>query len=499
MNLTGFDIYFRDLFEKTNDLIHFTNLKGEIEFVNPAWLNNLEYSFEEVKGKPVYNFICPAHREAYFKKREGILHDNIPAAEANDLEFCFETKSGNQITVEGAITKIQPGVKPVYARGVFKNITYRRVAEKLLDESNKQMALFFEKAPDAIVVIDKHQLIKVWNPKAEIIFGYTAQEVLGKPLSETIIPPHYREAHKKGMAHYLQTGEGIVLNKTIEITALHKQGHEFPVNLSIADIKMNEDVFFMAFIADITNRKITEAALIKKEAELLKSKLLDEKKDEFLSIASHELKTPLTTIKAYSQIALRISNDEGNKTITGYLQKIDIHASKLNFIITELLDVSKIQAGKLLLSKTVVAFQPYLTEILQSVQHVITTHKITLKGSAPVNVSIDAFKIEQVIINLINNAAKYSPGKAIIDVEVYAKNTRVYVSIKDYGIGIAAHNLHNIFNRFYRVEDVLNNISGMGIGLFISKEIITRHQGTLTVQSTENAGSTFSFSLPVVT
>jgi signal transduction histidine kinase len=300
------------------------------------------------------------------------------------------------------------------------------------------------------------------------------------------------------MEHYLQTGEGPVLNKTIEITALHKNGHEFPVNLSISDLRINEDLFFMAFLSDITTRKNTEAELIKKEAELLQSKILDEKKDEFLSIASHELKTPLTTIKAYSQIALHIGKKEGYKTITGFLQKIDIHTSKLNFLITELLDLSKIQAGKFALSKTVIAFQPFLADIIQSMQHVITTHKITLEGNTTVNVDIDAFRIEQVITNLIDNAAKYSPGKEIVEVEVYTKNGEVVVSVKDYGIGIAENNLQHIFSRFYRVDTAAKNVSGMGIGLFISKEIIGLHGGTITVQSKENEGSTFSFSLPVV-
>lgn len=497
MSSNGFDIYFRDLFEKTSDIIHFLNFKGEIEFVNPSWLKNLEYSFEEVKGRPIYDFIFHNHRQLYFEKRDGILYNHKRNTGATELEFCFESRSGNLITVEGVITRIQSADAPIYTRGVFKNITYKKVAERLLDESNQRMSLFFKNAPDAVILIDKNQVIKAWNPKAEIIFGFTAHEVLGELLSETIIPQQYRAAHKKGMAHYLQTGEGPVLNKTIEITALHKQGYEFPINLSISDFRINGDVFFMAFLTDITGRKKIERELIIKEAELLQSKLSDEKKDEFLSIASHELKTPLTTIKAYAQLALRMSEGETNKTIKGYLQKIDIHISKLNYLITELLDISKIQAGQFLLSKTVVAFQPYLTDILQSIQHITTTHQIQLKTNVSVKVNIDVFRIEQVIINLINNAAKYSPGKQIIEVETYTKNNSVFVSVKDYGIGIPESDLENIFSRFYRVNGVSQNFSGLGIGLFISKEIIGRHDGTITVQSEEGTGSTFTLSLPV--
>ena len=132
------------------------------------------------------------------------------------------------------------------------------------------------KKPDAVIVIDEYQKILEWNPKAEAIFGFTADEVIGSPLSETIIPHKYREAHKKGMAHFLQSGEGPVLNKTIDITALHKKGHEFYINLSISNVKMDGQWLFIAFLSDITERKKTEETLIYQEAELLQAKLLDQ-------------------------------------------------------------------------------------------------------------------------------------------------------------------------------------------------------------------------------
>ncbi len=123
--------------------------------------------------------------------------------------------------------------------------------------------------PDGIVVINEHQEIMEWNPKAEMIFGFTAAEVIGKLLSDIIIPPQYREAHIKGMSHFLKTGEGPVLNKTIEITALHKKGNEFYINLSVSNVKLGNEWIFIAFLSDISERKKTEETLIRKEAELL--------------------------------------------------------------------------------------------------------------------------------------------------------------------------------------------------------------------------------------
>ncbi|MEJ7673403.1 MAG: histidine kinase dimerization/phospho-acceptor domain-containing protein [Chitinophagaceae bacterium] len=194
------------------------------------------------------------------------------------------------------------------------------------------------------------------------------------------------------MAHFLKTGEGPVLNKTIEITALHKKGHEFYINLSISNVKLGNEWVFIAFLSDITERKKTEEALIRKEAELLKAKLLEEKKDEFISIASHELKTPLTTIKAYTQLAISLS--EGcSPVIVQYLQKVDQYAGKVNYLINELLDVSRIQAGKLSLTETDVQVESFIPEVLNSIQHITQTHTIILNNIEAAQVKIDTIRL----------------------------------------------------------------------------------------------------------
>ena len=298
------------------------------------------------------------------------------------------------------------------------------------------------------------------------------------------------------MAHFLQTGEGPVLNKTIEITALHKKGHEFYINLSISNVKVEGQWLFIAFLSDITERKKTEEALIHKEAELLQAKLLEEKKDEFISIASHELKTPLTTIKAYTQLALSISKDKEHEAIQKYLIKVDQFAGKLNFLLTDLLDVSRIHAGKLMLSQTEVEMDQFLTEVLNSLQQIIQ-HTIIVEKNQPAKVKIDTLRLEQVITNIITNATKYSPGKNKILVNSFKKDNAIVVSFKDFGIGIDKEKLSKIFDRFYRVDEVSKDFSGLGIGLFISSEIIKQHEGKIWAESNEGEGSTFYFSLPI--
>ena len=374
----------------------------------------------------------------------------------------------------------------------------RAASLKTIKQSEKRLKTFFQSGPDAVIVINEHQEILEWNPKAETIFGFAANEVIGKQLSETIIPHQYREAHKKGMFHFLESGEGPVLNKTIEITALHKKGHEFYINLSVSNVKLRDEWLFIAFLSDITERKKTEEALIHKEAELLQAKLLEEKKDEFISIASHELKTPLTTIKAYAQLALSVCGNDSPAPVRQYISKVDEYAVRLTSLINELLDVSRIHAGKLRLTQSEVTMDAFIPEVLNSMQQITQDHKIILEKNDSAKVKVDALRLEQVITNIISNAAKYSPGKNKIVVNSVQKDSSIVVSFTDYGIGIPKEKLSKIFDRFYRVDEVSKDFSGLGIGLFVSSEIIKQHGGKIWAESKEGEGSTFYFSLPVM-
>jgi signal transduction histidine kinase len=298
------------------------------------------------------------------------------------------------------------------------------------------------------------------------------------------------------MQHFLKTGEGTVLNKTIEITALHKTGKEFYINLSISNVRLDDRWLFIAFLSDISERKKTEEALIKKEAELMQSKLLEEKKDEFISIAGHEFKTPLTTIKAYSQLVLSICKD-CPKDVVKYLAKIDQSTDKLTFLLNELLDISKIDLGKLVLSKNETNIDVFLPEVLESIQHITNNHKIILEQNAVTKTKLDPIRLEQVIINLVSNSAKYSPGKDKIVVRSIIKDGEIIISFTDYGVGIPPENIDKVFNRFYRVNELSTQFSGFGIGLFVSSEIIKQHGGKIWAESIEGRGSTFYFTLPI--
>src|SRR6185295_7722305 len=225
-------------------------------------------------------------------------------------------------------------------------------------------------------------------------------------------------------------------------------------------------------------------------------KTKEESKDEFMSIASHELKTPLTAAKAYIQM-LQMDLEETNDKNLIFAQKANASIDKLNYLIAELLDVSKIQSGKFPQNIASFNFNDMLSDAIEVVQYESPAHSIIKTGHIQDEIEGDRERLQQVVINLLTNAVKYSPKAHKVFINVTQENQEVKVSIKDSGIGIRKENLGKIFERYYREEERAVHFQGLGIGLYISYEIIQRHNGKLWAQSEVGKGSTFYFTLPI--
>lgn len=223
----------------------------------------------------------------------------------------------------------------------------------------------------------------------------------------------------------------------------------------------------------------------------------NEKKDEFMGIASHELKTPLTSVKAYIQLAEKAVHDKEPATVERYVKKADTSIEKLEGLISELLDVSRLQAGRLQFHFTAFDMNALVQEVIGNVQSTVRTHKIIKEGSSIKPVHADRDRIEQVLINLITNAVKYSPGGKKVIVKLTEADKEVIVSVTDFGIGIKKENLLKVFDRYFRIETGGIKFQGLGIGLYIASEIVKRHEGRMWAESEEGKGSTFYFSLPL--
>lgn len=218
-------------------------------------------------------------------------------------------------------------------------------------------------------------------------------------------------------------------------------------------------------------------------------------KDEFIGIASHELRTPLTSIKAYMQLLERQITDPIHHA---YVTKTNHYVNKLHSLIGDLLDVSKINAGKLQFHFAEFNFDDLVDETIETVSHTYNSHRIIRQGEViSQKIYGDKLRLEEVLINLLTNAIKYSPGKEKVIVNVTVKSGFLIVSVSDFGIGIPHDKQSKLFDRFYRVDDKSHRFAGLGIGLYIAAEIIKRHNGKIWVESQEGNGSNFIFTLPL--
>lgn len=265
-----------------------------------------------------------------------------------------------------------------------------------------------------------------------------------------------------------------------------------PVDLNILLHKVK--IFYRIYEQ---NRRLAEMrAALEEEVEIRKE--AEKKKDQFISVASHELKTPLTSIKGYIQLLQRTVETESKDKMKAQLSKVQDQVEKLTTLVTDLLDMSQIESGKLRLNKNFFSIDDLLNHVIEVTQQTSTGVEISRTGYAGREVYGDEMRIEQVIINFITNAVKYSPREKKVDIRVKVMSDQVYLGVRDYGIGIDKVHQKEIFEKFYRVEENAHRFQGLGIGLFICKQIIENHSGEIGVKNAEGGGSEFYFTIPFV-
>lgn len=360
---------------------------------------------------------------------------------------------------------------------------------KQSEQKQAMLAAIIESSDDAIISKTLEGEITSWNKAAERLFGYTESETLGKHIS--LLIPTDRLNEEDLIIDKIRNNKNVSHFETLRLA---KDGRQIPISLTISPIRNNKGKVIGAskIARDISAQKIAEAQLQKLYDDI---KILNNKKDDFIGLASHELKTPVTSINAYLQLVERsLSLPDPNKVL---ISKARNQVNKLTSLIADLLDVSKIQTGKLPFSFTRFSFSEIINEVVEIMQQTNPAHELRLlcETNAYI-VEADQQRIEQVMINLISNAIKYAPNSREVIVKVSHTHDHVRVSVQDFGMGIAPTDQEQIFSRFYRVEKLNGNIPGLGIGLYISQEIVARHQGKIWVESEAEKGSTFTFEIP---
>jgi len=445
----------------------------------------------------------------------GVEHVGYYIPERSDTSLL---PSGNELTIlrpDGSRRYVSSYSSAIHdSSGNISGSVYTLIdiTDKKQDETKQAMlAAIIESSDDAIISKMLDGCITSWNHGAERIFGYQEEEVLGKHIT-MLIPPD-RQQEEQLIIERIRRSERIDHFETVRLA---KSGREIPISLGVSPIRDSRGKVIGAskILRDITVQKSAEqrlhsyaenlesalsaqANIAKVNATLYEEiKTLNAKKDEFIGLASHELKTPLTTIQGYVQlIERRLDDADRNKPV---ISKVHRQLRKVTALISDLLDVTKIQTGQLNFSYAKFDLVFVLREIADLMQQTHESHQITLVANPEfLLIHADLQRIEQVIINLISNAIKYSPDANSVKISLKKRANSVQVCFQDFGIGIDAGQLDKIFSRFYRVENVSPHISGLGIGLYISHEIILRHKGRIWAESTAHQGATFCFELPL--
>lgn len=286
-----------------------------------------------------------------------------------------------------------------------------------------------------------------------------------------------------------------------EFERCRKKGKALELEVRIQNIKSGDYRYYLLRVTPVYEGN-TVKNWVGTFTDIDDQKKVEKEKDEFLSIASHELKTPLTSIKAYVQLLERRLKLDKESAEAGFVTKAQDQIEKLNTLITDLLDVSKIENGKLKINKKPTNLENVISNAIDTILQTHDEQNIKIKrdGIRPdILIPLDAIRIEQVLINFLTNAIKYSPknNQVIVTTFVDEEEQEVRVNITDFGIGIPDFKQEAVFRKFYRVEESSLQFQGMGIGLFICSEIIKQHHGNIGVSSKVDEGSTFYFTLPL--
>jgi two-component system, sensor histidine kinase and response regulator len=374
---------------------------------------------------------------------------------------------------------------------------HRRQALADVAESDARAHLILDTAHDAFIGMDSAGHIVTWNAQAERTFGWTRQEVLGRSLAETIIPPAFREAHNNGMRRFLESGAAPVVNKRLELRGLHRAGHEFPLELTVTSPMRRENGFlFGAFLRDISDRRERDDQLRRaKEA----AEAATRAKSEFLANMSHELRTPLNGVIGYSQLLQR------DRTLSGTqreaLDAIAKCGSHLLDLINDVLDLSKIEAGFIDIEATATDLAQLAVDLRLVVGDTARDKGVALNMRAasdvPPRVVLDGRHLRQVLLNLLGNAIKFTAaGEVRLGIARTGKGELEF-EVSDTGIGIEPEALSQIFDAFTQTKDGAA-AGGTGLGLTISQHLLRRMGTDLRVESTPGVGSRFFFTLPLV-
>jgi PAS domain S-box-containing protein len=464
----------------------------------------LSDEIEDLVGYPASDFISNRARtftSIVHPQDASLLETEVEAAVKEDRPYTTEYRVVHR---DGTIRNVVERGQAVLTRdgglmldGAIFDITARRQGEN----ERLKLAAIVESSGDAIMTASLEGVLTSWNSGAERIFGYTAEEVLGQPL--TMLAPPDRPAEPREYFEKVLDGEAL---SGVETVRRRKDGSLIDVSFTYSPLRdaAGAVVGASAVAQDITERRKAAAERERLVHELASQneqlRELDRLKDEFVALVSHELRTPLTSIRGYLELVLEGEGGDLTDEQRKFLGVVERNAHRLLALVGDLLFLAQVEAGKLSLEIGAVDLSALAAESVETARPIAEEKGVTLtlaSGPLPL-LPGDRSRLGQLLDNLVSNGIKFTPSGGRVDVRVRNERDAAVVEVRDTGMGIAAAEQEHLFERFFRTSKATEQaIPGTGLGLAISKAIVHAHSGRITVASDEKTGSTFRVALPI--
>ncbi len=477
-------------FDLSRDLAVTTGPDGYFKSVNPALADILGWSPDEFLRRPFLDMVHPDDRDLTLREVGRLAEGAVTFSFVNR----YETRDGSYRWLDWNAV-VPPGEELIYASA--RDVTARVTAEAALEASERQTREILETAHDAFMAFDRRGVTTAWNHQAEVIFGWSRDQALGAEWAALAIPENRRDRHRRGIEELLASGRGDVLGRPLERTLARRDGSEFLAEMTMSSTETNDGFAFNIFLRDITDRKLAEAELALARDQALEASRM---KSMFVANVSHEIRTPMNGVIGMTELLLGTQLDEQQRD---YAETISSSGEALLEIIDDILDYSKIEAGKLELEST--DFD--LGDVIERTCGMLAARAhakglelvVTIDPGVPAVVHGDPARLRQVIGNFVSNAIKFTAaGEVVVRVSstIRGGSAGVRVDVTDTGIGIEPEALARLFKPFSQADSsTTRKYGGTGLGLAISRQLVELMGGSVGRESRPGEGSCFWFEL----